>query len=68
MKEFYIEDDRIRLHAKLELPEGKERCPLVILVHGFTGDMEEPHIVGVGRARVTLRTTRSSNGSPTSCA
>lgn len=47
MKEFYIEDDRIRLHAKLELPEGKERCPLVILVHGFTGDMEEPHIVGV---------------------
>ena len=25
MKEFYITDDGIRLHAKLEMPEGKHR-------------------------------------------
>ena len=47
MKEFYITDDRIRLHAKLETPDGREKCPLVLLFHGFTGDMEEAHIVGV---------------------
>ena len=44
MKEFFIDDDGIRLHAKLEMPAGDDRCPLVIIVHGFTGDMEEPHI------------------------
>ncbi|MCR5294954.1 MAG: lysophospholipase [Lachnospiraceae bacterium] len=47
MKEFFIEDDRIHLHAKLDMPEGKDKCPLVLLIHGFTGDMEEPHIIGV---------------------
>ena len=50
MKEFYINDDGIKLHAKLEMPynyrEG-EKCPLVIVVHGFTGHMEEDHITGV---------------------
>ncbi len=40
----------IRLHAKLELPESEaERHPLVIVVHGFTGHMEEPHILAVSR-------------------
>ena len=50
MKEFYITDDGIKLHAKLEMPEGKEKCPLVIVVHGYTGDMEEPHIVEAAKA------------------
>ena len=50
MKEFYITDDGIKLHAKLEMPEGKEKCPLVIVVHGYTGDMEETHIVGAAKA------------------
>ncbi len=52
-REFYITEDGIRLHAKLDFPAGQvkdgqtpERCPLVIVVHGFTGHMEEPHIVG----------------------
>ena len=37
--------DGIRLNARLELPEGEaERCPLTILVHGFTGNLEEPHL------------------------
>lgn len=47
MKEFYINDDNIRLHAKLDMPDGKEKCPLLILVHGLTGHMEEEHIVAV---------------------
>lgn len=50
MKEFYIDDDGIRLHAKLDMPEGiqeGEKCPLVIVIHGFTGHMEERHIIAV---------------------
>ena len=47
MKEFYISDDGIKLHAKLDMPEGKERCPLLIVFHGFTGHMEERHITAV---------------------
>lgn len=50
MKEFYIADDGIRLHAKLDMPEKKGKCPLVIVIHGFTGDMEERHITAVSRA------------------
>lgn len=44
MKEFYINSDGIRLHAKLEIPEGKKKYPLMIVVHGLTGHMEEEHI------------------------
>ena len=36
MKEFYIADDGIQLHAKLDVPEEKEKCPLVIVFHGLT--------------------------------
>ena len=50
MKEFYITDDGIRLHAKLDTPDGFTRGPLVILIHGFTGHMEEPHIIGAQQA------------------
>ena len=50
MKEFYIDCDGIRLHAKLERPEGAERGPLCILVHGFTGHMEEDHIIAASQA------------------
>ena len=49
MKEFYIEDDGIRLHSKLDMPEGYregDRCPLVLVIHGLTGHMEETHIKG----------------------
>lgn len=45
----YIMDDNIRLNAKLERPvEG--RCPLAIVIHGFTGHMEERHILAVCEA------------------
>ena len=50
MKEFTINDDGIRLHAKLDMPEKEGRCPLMILIHGFTGHMEERHIVAVQKA------------------
>ena len=47
----YITDDGIRLNAKLEFPDNHpDKCPLVIVIHGFTGHMEEPHIAGVSRA------------------
>ena len=49
----YILDDGIRLNAKLEMPEqAAERCPLVIIIHGFTGHMEEQHLLA---AAETLR-------------
>ncbi len=54
MQEFYIENDGIRLHAKLDLPQnrpdGTGRYPLLIVIHGFTGDMEERHIRAVADA------------------
>ena len=48
----YIMDDGIRLNAKLDMPvdyrEG-QRCPLVVVIHGFTGHIEETHIVAVSK-------------------
>ena len=43
----FINDDGIRLNAKLDRPAGAERCPLVIFIHGFTGHIEERHVVAV---------------------
>ena len=39
----YINDDGIRLSAVLKKPEGPDRCPLVILLHGFTSAKDRPH-------------------------
>lgn len=47
-RQFYIRDDGIRLNARLDVPEGSRR--LVIVIHGFTGHMEEDHIVAVSEA------------------
>lgn len=47
MEEFYINDGGIRLHSKLERPKGRDRSPLVILIHGLTGNMEERHLLAV---------------------
>ena len=48
----YIMDDGIRLNAKLDMPldyrEG-QKCPLVVVIHGFTGHIEEAHIVAVSK-------------------
>ena len=45
-----IYDDNIRLSATLDMPEGAgEKCPLVIVIHGFTGYSEERHITAVSQ-------------------
>ncbi len=50
-KEFTIMDDGIRLFSKLDFPkDAGEKCPLAIMFHGFTGDMEEPHFLAMQRA------------------
>ncbi len=65
----YICDDGIRLNAKLDKPAtGAQRCPLVIIIHGFTGHMEERHIVAVAKALneigyATLRVDMYGHGS-----
>ena len=43
MSEMVINDDGIRLSAVLEKPEGPDKCPLVILLHGFTSAKDRPH-------------------------
>lgn len=50
MEEFYIDCDGIRLHSKLDKPAGFGKGPLCILIHGFTGHMEEPHIIAAQKA------------------
>ena len=50
-REFYIEHDHIRLHAKIEFPAAEqEKYPLLIIEHGYTGHMEETHIAGLAHA------------------
>lgn len=74
-REFYIQDDGIRIHMKLDLPEmncvqegaqsypASERAcrpcpdhklPLMILIHGFTGHMEETHILAARDAAIDM--------------
>lgn len=48
--QMFIVDDGIRLNAKLDYPaETREKYPLVIVFHGFTGHMEERHITAVSQ-------------------
>ena len=50
MEEFFIDCDGIPLHAKLDKPFSEGKGPLCILIHGFTGHMEEPHIIAAQKA------------------
>jgi len=57
-----IMDDGIRLNAKLELPEEKkDRMPVAVMIHGFTGHIEEEHIIAVSKAlnRLGVATLRA---------
>lgn len=46
----YIIDDGIKLNATLEMPENNTgKCPLVIIIHGITGNCEETHLVAVSK-------------------
>jgi len=47
----FLTDDGIRLHCELEKPAGRSgKLPLVLVFHGFTGHMEEPHILAAAEA------------------
>ena len=65
----YLTDDGIKLNIKLDMPENHPgKCPLVIVIHGFTGHMEERHIVAVAKALnetgfATLRVDMYGHGS-----
>jgi len=46
----YIIDDGIRLDAQIDMPDTYDKAtkiPLVIIIHGFTGNKEERHILAV---------------------
>ncbi|MBR1583726.1 MAG: alpha/beta fold hydrolase [Spirochaetales bacterium] len=64
----YITDDGIRLNATITMPEGNpSKCPLAIIIHGFTGHSEEPHILAVsdmlnGIGLATLRVDMYGHG------
>ena len=49
MQNLTIMDDGIRLGAVLERP-NKDRCPLVIVLHGFTSNKEKGHTLAACRA------------------
>ena len=67
-----IMDDGVRLHIKTDLPQNfSGKCPLVIVIHGFTGHMEERHItafsammneIGFATLRVDMYGHGSSGG------
>lgn len=48
-EEFFIKDDGIQIHCKLDIPDHVTKCPLVLIFHGLTGHMEEVHIAGVAQ-------------------
>lgn len=53
-REFYIDKDGFKLHAKMDFPkEQKDKMPVLILVHGLTGHMEERHIIKVAETAVS---------------
>lgn len=41
----FVSDGSIQLSIVLEKPEGAGRCPLVILLHGFTSAKDRPHTI-----------------------
>ena len=56
-KEFYISCDGIRLHCKLDRPVPEPsrashsgKIPMVLVIPGLTGHMEEPHIAAIAEA------------------
>lgn len=46
----YILDDGVKLNAQLDMPAAAGgKHPLVIIIHGFTGHMEERHLTAVSQ-------------------
>ena len=47
-EEKYLQYEGVKLHVKLHYPENlKEKIPLLLIAHGFTGDMEEKQILAI---------------------
>ena len=47
----FISDDGIRISAVLEMPENNpDKCPLFIVIHGFTSNKDRPHTLAACRA------------------
>ena len=67
--EMFILDDGIRLDCRIDRPTNAgDKVPLVIVIHGFTGNKEERHIVAVSRMLneigfATLRVDMYGHGS-----
>ena len=65
----YLKDVGSLIHIEIDRPHDRsDRHPLVIVIHGFTGNMEERHIVGVSRMLneigfATLRVDMYGHGS-----
>lgn len=50
-EELFINCDGLKVHAKIEFPEIQlEKMPVLVLIPGFTGHIEEDHIIGVSDA------------------
>lgn len=45
----FITDDGIKLDAILERPNKDGKCPLMIIIHGFTGNKDERHLLAVSK-------------------
>lgn len=64
----YIIDDGIRLNATIDMPQSNpKKCPLAIIIHGFTGHSEEPHLLAIsdmlnGIGLATLRVDMYGHG------
>ena len=67
-KEFFINCDGINIHSKLDFPaDAKDKMPIMVLIPGFTGHIEEPHIIAFAEAAnavgfVTLRSEMYGHG------
>ncbi|MDO4966021.1 MAG: alpha/beta hydrolase [Lachnospiraceae bacterium] len=47
-REYYIDKDGFKLHAKLDFPtDAESKLPILILIHGLTGQMDEAQLYGV---------------------
>lgn len=52
-EEFYIDKNGFKLFAKLDTPEkAKEKMPVLVLIHGLTGQMDESQLEGVRDAAI----------------
>lgn len=50
-EELFINCDGLKVHAKIDFPQVQsDKMPVLVLIPGFTGHIEEDHILGVANA------------------